>query len=349
MIKISLFKQSEQYLLACSGGVDSIALFYLMLEQGINFSVATINYNFREESATEVENVQKICKDNNISFYLYNNTDTIDNNMEAKARNLRYNFFDEIIEEYNLDGLVTGHNLNDKLEWFLMQLTKGCGFNELVGMEEISSRNGYKLIKPLIETDRESIEEYIKNNNITSFYDQSNSELSYHPMDNPRGIKRNYFRHNFSNKLVKEFKTGIKKSFQIFEKERKYLTDKYEIEKLEDNCFLVKVDIEDDIMVSKSLDNLFKHQIKYLMSGDLRDEAITQLKSGIVINGYAVGIFNNNILVTKYIKKTKSKMSNDIKDFFRKHNIPIKNRAFLSTFDSLAFLPIQIYQSPNII
>jgi tRNA(Ile)-lysidine synthase len=338
VINDKLFKKDEKYLLACSGGVDSIALFYALLDNNIDFSVATINYNFRPESILEVENVEKICQENNIDFFLFENNKNISNNMEAEARNIRYDFFDSIIKKNRLNGLITGHNLNDKLEWFLMQLTKGCGFNELIGMELISERKGYKVIKPFLDIDRTEIEKYISDNNIISFEDKSNFDISYHPIDNPRGVRRNYFRHHFANKLVKEFKKGIKKSFSIFEQEKKYLENQYKIKELKNRCYLIEVDTTDSIMVVKALDILFKKHLKYLISGDLRKEIILQLNKGIVIQNYAIGISNGQILVTPYLSKYEIKMDDNIKNFFRRNKTPIKNRLYLFSLLDLDFL-----------
>jgi len=338
LINENLFDKNKKYLLACSGGVDSIALFYLLLSKNIDFSVATINYNFREESILEVKNVELICKENNIDFFLFDNKKDISNNMEAEARNIRYDFFDEIIENENLHGLITGHNLNDKLEWFLMQLTKGCGFNELIGMELIGKRKEYITIKPLLDTDRTDIEKYISDNRINSFEDKSNFDISYHPIDNPRGVKRNYFRHHFSNKLVKEFKKGIQKSFRIFEQEKKYLNNQYKIIELQNDCYMIKVDIKDSIMIVKSLDILFKKHLNYLISGDLRKEIILQLEKGIVINNYAIGIINEKILITPFLPKYEIKMNDKIKHFFRINKFPVKNRLYLFSLLDLDFL-----------
>jgi len=71
--------------------------------------------------------------------------------------------------EENYETLITAHQLNDKLEWFLMQFTKGAGLSELVGMEEISYKNSYKLLKPLLNHTKQELKMYLDNTNIKYF------------------------------------------------------------------------------------------------------------------------------------------------------------------------------------
>jgi len=330
MIITNIFDKNEKYLLACSGGVDSIALFHLLIEKNIKFDVITINYNFREQSKEEVKNIKELCIKNNKKLYLHENKQKIKTNMEKEARDIRYNFFDKTMKENNYKGLITGHNLNDRVEWFLMQLTKGAGLKELLGMEKISYRNEYQILKPLIETEREEIEKYIQEKKIKSFYDESNSDISYHPSKNPQGIKRNYFRHKFAKELTKEFKKGIVKSFSILEKESKELID-YKIKKI-DEITIIDLKTVNDINIVKAIDEAMKKHYKYLMSSKQREEILNQKSKGIVIDKKAIGfIRKNKILITPYKEKSQSfsELTKEEKEYFRKNKIPAKNRIYL--------------------
>jgi tRNA(Ile)-lysidine synthase len=64
------------------------------------------------------------------------NAEKIEKNFEARAREIRYNFFEELIKEYHYDNLITAHHLGDRFEWMLMQFCKGAGCAEIAGMAE---------------------------------------------------------------------------------------------------------------------------------------------------------------------------------------------------------------------
>lgn len=328
MLNTSHFDKNNIYLLACSGGVDSIALFHLMLENSIKFEVAIVNYNFRPQSKKEVNNVKQLCLDYDIVFNLYENTISITNNMEQTARNIRYSFFSNLMNTNKFSALVTGHNLNDKVEWFLMQFTKGAGISELTGMDLLGMTNGFKTIKPLIAVERSDIEFYLTNNNYIHYHDESNSDLSYHPIDNPRGIKRNYFRHNFAAKLTKEFKDGINRSFDILEKEKIDIENMFEIKQLQDTAgYHIKVEEHaSDVIILKSIDKTLKTYFQHVLTAAQRVEILKQKETGIALNDIAIGFSDNNIYITPYL--TDIKLSKKMKNKLRIDKIPPKNRPF---------------------
>ena len=354
----SMKKIEERFLLALSGGVDSIALFHILLEEKIKFSVATINYNFRENSIKEIENVKKICKENNIELHLYENNkknlNKNEKNLEKKARDLRFDYFDKIIKENKYLGLITGHNLNDRVEWFLMQFTKGVGIEQLNSFLPISKRKDYNIYRPLIETERTEIEKYIENNNIISYLDETNLDFSYHPTKNPQGIKRNYFRKKYSNELTKEFKKGIIKTFNILTEEikpenKEVSFNENNIVKLKTNkkekMFLIKLshkEINNDILILKYIDYILKRNFEHLLNEGQRKEIIKQKKDKghIVINNIAIGFNETYIFISKYEKnitnetyKNNKKLRERKKEEMRKKRIPIVNRNYLINND----------------
>jgi len=335
LLNLNLFQNNKKYLLACSGGIDSIALFHLLNENSIEFDVATINYNFREESIKEVKLVSELCKSSNKNFYLYENKQNISSNLENVARDIRYDFFDKIMSENNYNALITAHNLNDKVEWFLMQFTKGAGISELTGISEVSYRNEYKLLKPLLYTERTDIEKYLSDNNYKAFHDKSNFDLSYNPEDkNPTGIKRNYFRHNFASKLTKDFKEGIKNSFLILEKEKEEFF-KYSINEVSEQVIIISLENNNNINIINSIDYVLKRNFKHLLNKEQRKEILKQKETGIVINNIAIGFVDNKIIITPYLANIK--LNKKEKEFFRFNKVPSKNRGFLK-YNNLFFI-----------
>ena len=108
----------------------------------------------------ELDHFAKIMKKLRADTYY---VDSVDVKEERFAEELkkRLPFKAEIISKHNYQNLITAHQLNDKLEWFLMQLTKGAGVVEILGYEKIEQRENYKLIRPLINTTKEELLEFL--------------------------------------------------------------------------------------------------------------------------------------------------------------------------------------------
>lgn len=183
---------------------------FLLLEENIPFDIAIVNYNVREQSKDEVEYAKQLANKYNKKIYIKNIKLENISNFEKKARDIRYSFFEKIIEENNYETLITAHQLNDKLEWFLMQFTKGAGLTELISFNKITYKDTYQIFRPLLNTTKTQLQEYLDKNNIRYFIDTTNFDEKY---------RRNYFRKNFSNELLEEFEEGIKRSFEYLQKD----------------------------------------------------------------------------------------------------------------------------------
>jgi len=190
-------------LLAFSAGVDSSALFFLLLENNIKFDIAIVNYGIREQSKDEVAHAKKLAK----KYKLFCHSimaPTFSSHFEKQARDFRYEFFDSLVTIEGYDNILTAHQLNDQLEWLLMRLTKGAGVSELLGLEPLSKRKNYTLVRPLLPYAKEELLSYLKTNNFPYFIDESNSDEKY---------ERNRFRHQFSDTLIKKH---LKITFKLY-------------------------------------------------------------------------------------------------------------------------------------
>jgi tRNA(Ile)-lysidine synthase len=210
-------------LLAFSGGVDSTALFFLLLEQNIPFDIAIVNYHQRKQANEEVAYAKELAKKYDKKCFVADFEE--DKFSEKSARDFRYNFFDTLIEQNNYDSLITAHQLNDKLEWFFMQLSKGAGLNELNGLEELSYRNNYIVYRPLIKIQKNELLEYLEVKNIKYFMDETNSDSKY---------KRNHFRKEFSDKFLAEYSVGVIKSFEYMQNDIDTLNNLYTTKQYEE-------------------------------------------------------------------------------------------------------------------
>ena len=207
--------RDKKNLLAFSGGGDSTALFFLLIKNNIKFDIAIVDYALREQSKEEVAYAQELANKYNLKCSLHV-AQKIEQNFEASARKIRYDFFEELISTCSYENLLTAHHLGDRFEWMLMQFCKGAGCAELVGMQNIEQRENYKLIRPLLHVDKSELIDYLHVEKIKYFEDETNKDES---------IKRNSFRHKYSTPLLKENLAGIKKSFAYLDEDKSHLIE----------------------------------------------------------------------------------------------------------------------------
>src|SRR5690606_623261 len=144
--------ESKKYLLAVSGGVDSMVMLHTFQQTDLNFTVAHCNFNLRaEESDSDTIFVEEYCKENDIILHV-KYFDTINYaslnkvNIQIAARELRYHWFYDLIRDYRYDYIVTAHHLNDQIETFLINSLRAPGVNGLLGIPEKND----KIIRPYL-------------------------------------------------------------------------------------------------------------------------------------------------------------------------------------------------------
>ena len=197
--------KDKKLLLAVSGGVDSMVLLDLFYKLRFDICVAHCNFQLRgKESDADEILVRETCQDKYIPYFI-ESFDTLEFAKENKlsiqlaARKLRYDWFQEIIS-LGFDYVLTAHHLDDNVETFLINFTRGTGLEGLTGIPA-QNRN---IIRPLLPFSREEIENYAKENKIQWREDSSNASDKYF---------RNKLRHNIVPTL-KELNSGFLDSFQ---------------------------------------------------------------------------------------------------------------------------------------
>lgn len=203
-------------LLAYSGGVDSSALFHLLLKHKITFDIAHVNYHTRPSSDAEALSAQTLAKSYDLTCYCHS-CHLEGPNFEHHAREERYRFFDYLMKKYHYTYLLTAHQLNDRVEWMFMQLTRGSGLPEMLGIRSIDRRGEITILRPLLEHSREEIESYLEESKITPFIDESNHDERY---------TRNRFRHRFATPLMRSHADAIRRSFAYLEEDNDDLIEK---------------------------------------------------------------------------------------------------------------------------
>ena len=306
--------KNQKNLLAFSAGVDSCALFLLLLEQNISFDIAIVNYNVRIQAMQEVAYARELALKYNKQIFIRDIKLENNSNFEKTARDIRYKFFEEIISENSYKNLITAHQLNDKLEWFLMQLSKGAGLVELIGFNEFEQKNNYKIYKPLLNITKDELENYLKMNNHKYFIDESNFDEKY---------KRNFFRHNFSNLFLQNFSSGVKKSFEYLQNDLNSLNIQNEpIKKIEElEIFLNQ---KDDNLNIRTIDLSLKKR-GVLLSSAQRNEILKQ-KEITISHKINISILENYIWIAPNCSETIDKKS---KEKYRTNKIPKNIRTYI--------------------
>ena len=171
----------SKLLLAVSGGIDSVVLAHLCHAAKLDFSIAHCNFNLRGEESDSDENfvvdladafqveiftqrfdTQKYAKNNGVSI-------------QMAARELRYEWFEELKNTLHFDFILTGHHANDNLETFLINFLRGTGPEGLSGIKD----KNQDLIRPMLQFSQTEIENFAIKNNIQWREDSSNASDKY--------------------------------------------------------------------------------------------------------------------------------------------------------------------------
>ena len=237
------------FVLAISGGVDSMVLANLFLINNLNFSIAHCNFQLRgKESDDDELFIKKWCSEKDIKLYnkKFSTEDYCKKNkltIQMGARELRYEWFSELIDKEKYDFIVTAHHIDDQLETFIINSIRGTGIDGLVGIPDKIN----KIIRPLLMSSKDQIKEYSKVNKINYREDSSNDKEDY-LRNKIRHSVIPYLKSDDDNVLLK-FKTTIENlnSTKIFVQKV--------ISKIRDRVFIYEGEnIITDIDLLKDLD-----------------------------------------------------------------------------------------------
>ncbi|MBL4662364.1 MAG: tRNA lysidine(34) synthetase TilS [Flavobacteriaceae bacterium] len=219
--------QNAKLLIACSGGLDSVVLTYLLKELNFSIVLAHCNFSLRgAESDGDATFVEELAEKLDIPFYI-KKFDTGVFASEQKlstqmaARQLRYDWFNVLLKEIEFDYILTAHHADDDLETFLINLSRGTGLRGLTGIQE---KNEY-VVRPLLPFSRADIFSYAKSHELYWREDSSNS-------------KSNYLRNDLRINVIPSYKEAVKNVLSSFTKTQKRLSDSQAL--VEDYVVLVQ-------------------------------------------------------------------------------------------------------------
>ncbi len=313
------FLDKKKLIIATSGGLDSMVL--LHLSQKLNYKIAIAHCNFQLrglESFGDQNFVQDYATANDIPIFITqfdteNFAKDYKLSTQVAARNLRYDWFYELLETENYDFILTAHHADDNLETFIINLSRGTGLDGLVG---IPSQND-KIIRPLLKFSRQEIEEYAILNNLKWREDSSNASDKY---------LRNKIRHKIIP-LLKDLNPNFLESFQ---KTQNYLQESQTM--VEDAIILIYQqiakefgdDIHFDLLKLKTLPNYKSYLYQWLQEfgfsawSDIYDLVDSQSGKIIYSNHYQL-LKNRNYLILSSISETDKEVY-----FIEKNQLEVK-------------------------
>jgi tRNA(Ile)-lysidine synthase len=220
--KHSMLSGGETVLVGLSGGPDSVCLLSVLnsLKDELDLKLHAVYVDHRlrpDETPHEIEFCRKLCQEMSVPFF----TRAIDvrsyakeegMNLQEAARELRYRIFDELFHEIKADKIGLGHTADDQMETFFMRFLRGSGPGGLSGIPPVRA----KIIRPLIEVERQDIEEFLKVQELHYVVDSSN-------------LKEDYFRNRLRLSLMQEFKKinprmaqTVSRTMDILREEERY-------------------------------------------------------------------------------------------------------------------------------
>ncbi len=218
-----MLRQGEKVVLGVSGGADSIAMLHALdglIDYGLELIVAHLNHGIRgDEAKRDADFVKETAKSLGLT-YVYGEVDSLKYkeehglSVEDAARTLRYKFFDQVLSKHYATKLATAHTLDDQAETVLMRLIRGSGSKGLSGIPPISKN----IIRPLIETSRSDIEEYLRSKGIKWVEDSTNESNEY---------LRNKIRHDLIVELKQynpQIKDTLARTADILRAEDEFIT-----------------------------------------------------------------------------------------------------------------------------
>jgi tRNA(Ile)-lysidine synthase len=219
--KHRMLSPEDRILVGVSGGADSVALLRVLCELGYSVSVAHLHHGLRGDAADGDEKFVAALAAKLELPYFTHRVDVADRggNTEAVGRAARKDFFNTLAGTHGFTKIALAHNQEDRVETFLLHLMRGAGTEGLVSMAPVNGRT----VRPLLETPRTEIEEYLKQQNQSWRTDATNSDISF---------ARNKMRHEVLPRLASSFNSrlveGLSRTVSILQDEDEWMSARTE-------------------------------------------------------------------------------------------------------------------------
>lgn len=171
-----LLKAGRLYLVALSGGADSVALLLVLKELGYSIEAVHCNFHLRgEESLRDEQYCKELCERENIPLHIAHfdtkeYADLHKVSIEMAARDLRYKYFFQLKDDLQAAAICVGHHKEDSVETILINLLRGTGLSGMMGI----SPDANSIFRPLLSVSRQEIEQYLEERNVSYVTDSTN-------------------------------------------------------------------------------------------------------------------------------------------------------------------------------
>lgn len=155
-IKQEIQTTSDRYLVAVSGGIDSMFLLDFMLNANANIEVVHFNHGIRSDSTIDQNLVRTVAKSNNLPFWTADSSSLLQTADENSARTERWSYIEQVARMRDIKCIVTAHHADDQIENVLIRLMRGDPHHALC-MTKLVERNGFIRYKPLLEVRKQAI------------------------------------------------------------------------------------------------------------------------------------------------------------------------------------------------
>ena len=238
--------KNKKYLLACSFGPDSMALFDMLIKEKYDFAVVHVNYHLRDESNFEQTSLNNYCKKLGIPFYVKEVNQKIVSNIEAKCRCIRYSFFSNICSSERFDAVLVAHNEDDLIETYLLQKQRK-NLVDYYGIAQKTIINNVIVLRPLLSFSKQELLDYCDTNKVPYSIDKTNLLPVY---------QRNKIRLNVLSKMNNKDRLKILNDIKIKNAELSSLKDKVR-------------NIDNKVSNIKALNNTeLAYYLNYLINGE---------------------------------------------------------------------------------
>ena len=188
------FPTQQNFLIALSGGVDSVVLLHLFSTLNLNLRAVHIHHGLSRNADQWATFCEQLCKRWNIPFILQKVTVSGKKGIEASAREARYQAIREVLQPNEV--VVTAHHLDDQSETFFLALKRGAGLKGLSAMHAVSFSQNFAIFRPLLNISKAEILAYAKAHQLAWVEDESNQSNAY---------DRNFLRNTLLPQMEKQW------------------------------------------------------------------------------------------------------------------------------------------------
>ncbi|MCA0429414.1 MAG: tRNA lysidine(34) synthetase TilS [Bacteroidetes bacterium] len=293
------FSKETPLLIAVSGGVDSVVLVYLLHKLNYNIALAHCNFCLRDEESDDDEQFcVKLADKLSLKIFTkkFNTNQYIKKHkvgIQEAARNLRYQWFNELLQKHQYKFLITAHHANDQIETFFINTFRGTGLKGLTGIPNAKN----SIVRPLLPFTKKEIIEYAKSNKLKYRTDLSNLEDDY---------LRNFIRLQILPKIktkIPQIETRMLQNILILQSEFNVLNDLVEDKKAEYKLTInkpIKISIK-QLLAEKHLHFVTHHLFQQFNLSSTQIENIISCITPKVITGKKFNTSSHNIVIDRSV------------------------------------------------